>query len=175
LNYTILRPSLLYGLDDGWLTNLTMTLKTVPFVFPVIGDGQTRFQPLWVEDLAACVEQCLSNPKTTVEHTIALGGPEYLTLNDMVDAIARTLKVHRRKVYVRIPLARAVADTMERLMPRPLLVTTVVDLLGVDTTTDLNAVSRHFKFEPARFAETMSYLRGQPWQRRFWRRFFSRR
>jgi uncharacterized protein YbjT (DUF2867 family) len=159
LDYTILRPSLVYGAGDRWTTKIALVLKSIPFVFPVVGDGQTRFQPLWVEDLAACIERCLNNPKT-VGHTFALGGPGYLTINDMVDVIAQTLHVRRRQVFVRVPLARTAAGWMERVMPQPLLTATTVDLLGVDTTTELGAVSRYFGFEPARFAEAVSYLRG---------------
>ena len=173
LSFTILRPSLVYGADDYLTTNIATVLKSIPFIFPVIGDGQTRFQPLWVEDLATCIERCLTNPKTT-GHTFALGGPAYLTINDMLDIIARTLHAHRRKVFVRAPLARTAAEWMERVMPHPLLTTTTVDLLGVDTTTELGAVSRHFGFDPARFADTVDYLCDQPWQRLFLHRFFSR-
>ncbi len=150
-----------------------MVLKSAPLVFPVVGDGQTRLQPLWVEDLAACVERCLENQKT-IGQTCTLGGPGYLTLNDVVDTVAKALKVHRRKVHVRVPLARTVAETMERMMPQPLLTTTMVDLLGVDATTDVSSVMRSFGFEPARFAETLDYLRDQPWRRRFWGMFFGR-
>ena len=172
LRYTILRPSWVYGPDDEWTTLAAMTLKSVPFVFPVVGDGQTRLQPLWVDDLAVCVEQCLSNPRT-VGHAFALGGPNYFTFNEALDVIAQTLGVRKRKVFIRLPLAHSLARTMERMMPEPLLTTTMVDLLGVDTTTELGSVTHAFGFEPARFAATIVYLRDQPWRRRFWRRFFS--
>jgi hypothetical protein len=104
-----------------------------------------------------------------------LGGPGYFTFNDVLDTISQTLNVHRRKLFVRIPLARSAAEWMERVMPRPLLTTTTVDLLNVDTTTDLSSVFRSFGFEPARFAATLDYLRDQPWLRRFWQSFLSRR
>jgi uncharacterized protein YbjT (DUF2867 family) len=156
LRFTILRPSWVYGPGDAWTTHLAMVLKSAPFVFPVVGDGQARLQP-----------QCLENQKT-VGQTYTLGGPGYLTLNDVLDIIAKALKVHRRKVHMRVPLARTVAETMERMMPQPLLTTTMVDLLGVDATTDISSVMRSFGFEPARFAETLDYLRDQPWRRRFW-------
>ncbi len=157
LDYTIFRPSLVYGAGDQWTTKIAWVLKSVPFVFPVVGDGQTRFQPLWVEDLAACIERCLGNPKT-VGHSFALGGPGYLTVNDMVELIAQTLRVRRHKMFVRTPLARAVAGWMERTMPQPLLTTTTVDLMSVDTTTELGAVSRYFGFDPARFADAVGYV-----------------
>jgi NADH dehydrogenase len=173
LRFTILRPAWVYGPGDAWTTRLAMVLKSAPFVFPVVGDGYTRLQPLWVEDLAACVERCLENQKT-MGQTLTLGGPGYFTLNEVLDTIARALNVRRRKVFIRVPLARTLAETMERMMPRPLLTTTMVDLLGVDATTDISSVMRSFGFEPARFAETLDYLRGQPWRRRFWGMFFGR-
>jgi len=173
LRFTILRPAWVYGPGDAWTTHLAMVLKSVPFVFPMVGDGQTRLQPLWVEDLATCVEQCLENQKT-VGQTFSLGGPGYLTLNDAVEIIAKELKVHRRKAFVGVPLARTIAETMERMMPQPPLNTTMVDLLGVDATTDIGSVMRGFGFEPARFANTLDYLCGQPWGRRFWGMFFGR-
>jgi NADH dehydrogenase len=169
LHYTILRPSWVYGPDDGWTTLAAMTLKSVPFVCPVVGDGQTRLQPLWVDDLARCVEQCLGDPKTA-DHVYALGGPGYFTFNDALDVIAQSLKVRKRKVFIRLPLAYSLAGTFERLLPRPLLTKTMVDLLGVDTTTELGSVLRTFGFEPARFAATIGYLHNQPWRRRFLRR-----
>jgi uncharacterized protein YbjT (DUF2867 family) len=173
LSYTILRPSWVYGPDDAWTTLMAMTLKSVPFVCPVVGDGQTRLQPLWVDDLALCVERCLNNLKTTGQ-ILALGGPGYFTVNDALDVIAQTLNVRKRKLFVRLPLARSLAQTMERLLPGPLLTTTMVDLLSVDTTTDLGSVARVFGFEPARFAATIGYLQGQPWRRRFWARWSGR-
>ena len=169
LHYTILRPSWVYGPDDEWTTLAAMTLKSVPFVCPVFGDGQTRLQPLWVDDLARCVEQCLGNPKTA-DHVYALGGPGYFTFNDALDVIAQSLNVRKRKVFIRLPLAYSLARIFERLSPRPLLTQTMVDLLGVDTTTELGSVLRTFGFEPARFAATIDYLHHQPWRRRFLRR-----
>ena len=152
---------------------MAMTLKSVPFVCPVIGDGQTRLQPLWVDDFAMCVERCLNNLKTAGQ-ILALGGTGYFTFNDALDVIAQTLNVRKRKLFVRLPLARSLAQAMERVLPRPLFTTTMVDLLGVDTTTELGSVARVFGFEPARFAATIGYLQGQPWRQRFWARLLGR-
>ena len=174
LKFTILRPSWVYGPDDAWTTHIAMTLRSAPLFFPVVGDGQTRLQPLWVEDLARCIEQCLVRPKTAGQ-TMALGGPGYFTFNDALSVISQTLGVRKRKMSVRVPVARQVAAWMERVMPRPLLTTTMIDLLSVDTTTDLGSVVRSFGFEPAKFAAAIGYLRDQPWRRRFWGMFFGHR
>ncbi len=173
LKYTILRPSQVYGPEDRWTTHMAMTLQAVPFAFPVVGDGQTRLQPLWVDDLAVCIEQCACTLKA-VGQTIGLGGPGYFTIHDILDVMAKTLKTHHLKLHVRIPVALQVAKLMERTMRHPLLTTTQVDLVNVDTTTDLGSVTRNFGFEPSRFAASLDYLSGQPWRRRFWASFWGR-
>lgn len=173
LKYTILRPSWVYGPEDGWTTHIAMALKTVPFVCPVVGDGKTRLQPLWVDDLAVCIERCVDGPRT-IGQSIALGGPGYFTFDDAMTVIAQVLKTHRTKLHVRIPLAQQTAKMMERTMLHPILTTTQIDLLGVDTTTDLGSVPRNFGLEPARFAASLDYLIDQPWRRRFWASFLSR-
>lgn len=171
LDYTIVCSSILYGQDDAWLNNMAMVLKSVPWAFPVVGDGQARFQPLWVEDLVTCLEQCLANP-ATIGQTLAVGGPEYMTLDEIVDTLARVLKVRRRKVHLRAPLALWLANLMKHAMLHPLLTQTMIDNLNVNATTDLNSIPRQFGFTPARLADTIGYLSRRSWRREFLRRLF---
>jgi uncharacterized protein YbjT (DUF2867 family) len=172
LDYTVLRSSMLYGENDDWINNMAMVVKSVPWIFPVIGDGQARYQPLWVEDIVTCIEHCLNN-SSYVGKTLEIGGPEYLTLDQIADTLARVLRVRRRKVYMRIPLALWLAGVMKRIMLHPMLTQTAIEGLNVNSVTDLTAIQREFGFEPARFEETVSYLRGQPWRREFLRRLIA--
>lgn len=169
LDYTIVCSSILYGQGDDWLNNMAMVLKSIPGVFPVVGDGQARFQPLWVQDLVTCLEHCLANP-ATIGQTLAVGGPEYMTLDEIVDTLARTLNVRRRKIHLRAPFASWLAGMMKRTMLHPILTQTMIDNLNVNATTDLNSIPRQFGFAPARFAGTIGYLRHRPWRREFLRR-----
>lgn len=169
LDYTILRSSTLYGQDDEWINNIAMVVRSLPWIFPVVGDGQARFQPLWVEDLVTCIERCLAD-RACIGQTLTVGGPEYLTLDQIVDTLAGLLRVRRRKVYIRPPLALWLAGVMKRVMLRPLLTETMIDGLNVNVTADLTSVQRQFGFEPARFAETVSYLQRRPLRREFLRR-----
>jgi len=171
LDYTLLRSSMLYGQDDEWLNNIAMVLKSVPWIFPVIGDGQARFQPLWVEDLVTCIEHCLRD-SACIRATVSVGGPEYFTLDELVDTLAQVLNTQRRKAYVRVPLALWLAQVMKRTMIYPLLTQTAIDGLNVNSVTEPTAIPHHFGFEPARLAETVTYLRQCPWRRLFLRRLF---
>ncbi len=172
LDYTILRSTLLYGENDDWVNNIAMTLKSIPLIFPVAGDGQARLQPLWVEDLVTCIERCLDNP-ACIGQTLAAGGPEYMTLDELIDTLARTLNVRRRKVYLRLPVALWLANLMKRIMLHPLLTPTMIDNLSVGAVTDLTTIPRQFGFEPARFSETITYVRRRPWRREFLRRLIA--
>ncbi len=169
LDYTILRASMLYGEDDDWVTNLAMLIKSVPWVTPIVGDGEMRCQPLWIEDLVTCIARCLDEP-SRIGQTLNVGGPECFTLNQIADTLAGLLNVRRRKVHIRVPLAMGIARTMERMMLRPLLTQTMVEGMNVNSITDPIAIPHHFGFEPARFAEAAAYLRGRPWRRVFLRR-----
>ncbi len=169
LDFTILRSSTLYGEQDEWSTNMAMVLKSVPLFFPVVGDGQARFQPLWVEDIVRCIEQCLDNPSCS-NKTLSVGGPEYFTLDQIIDIMASVLSVQRRKVYLRLPVAAWLAKVMQRIMIRPLLTQTAIDRLSVNATTDLNTIQWQFGFRPERFVDGIGYLRSRPLRREFLRR-----
>ncbi|MBN1890072.1 MAG: NAD(P)H-binding protein [Thermoflexales bacterium] len=169
LDFTILRSSMLYGEHDEWTTNIGMVLKSVPLFFPVAGDGQARFQPLWVEDIVKCIEQCLDNPSCS-NKTLSVGGPEYFTLDQIIDIMASVLNVRRRKVYLRLPVATWLAKVMQRVMIRPLLTQTAIDRLSVNATTDLNTIQWQFGFRPVRFVDGIGYLRNRSLRREFLRR-----
>jgi NADH dehydrogenase len=81
LALTVLRPSVIFGAEDKFL-NLFADLQAVaPFV-PLAGSG-TRFQPVWVGDVARAVVACLQQPDT-IGQTYELCGPDVLTLGELV-------------------------------------------------------------------------------------------
>ncbi len=166
--YTILRPSIVYGPGDDFTTHLAMLIKVTPFVFPVLGDGRSRLQPIHVEDLARCIEATLRDP-TTVGQVIPLGGPQHLTYEEALTTIMRVIGSRRVRLHVRRPLMQRWVEITGRFFARPLVTLADLDLLAMDNITDLVSVPRHFKFEPRRFADSLDYLRGQPWRRLFWR------
>jgi uncharacterized protein YbjT (DUF2867 family) len=118
LDVTILRPSVIFGAEDQFL-NLFARLQTVaPFV-PLAG-AATRFQPVWVVDVAEAVVRSLQRP-ATVGQTIECTGPEILTLADLV-RLAGRLSGHRRPVFgIPKALATVQASLMELMPGKPLM------------------------------------------------------
>lgn len=156
LNYTILQPSIQYGEGDGFLNRLAGLARVSP-VLPIAGEGSTRFQPVWVEDVVTCVERVLDGAEHAGE-SLPFGGPEYLTYEQMVDLVVRTLGLHRWKLHIPMALMTPVATLMERVMPDPMVTPGQLDLLRLDNVADLDSVERLFGFTPARLEEKIEYL-----------------
>lgn len=162
LTYTIVRSTLLYGAEDVFLNVVAALVKLGPGLFLMPGDGRISLQPLWVEDLVTCLEWSLSD-LTSLNQTIALGGPEFVTFGQMVQTVMDVLRVRRLVVPVRPPFLRAGAWLMEQILPRSPLTTRWLDYLAVNRTCELTSVTQHFGLKPARFVNTVDYLRDKKW------------
>ncbi len=103
LNWTILRPSLIFGPGDEFFGGVLKGLVTAPIPFiPLIGDGHFVFRPIWVGDVAAAFEQALSRP-ATFHRSYNLVGPREYTFRELLLLVRDTLG--SRKPLLPIPLA----------------------------------------------------------------------
>jgi NADH dehydrogenase len=81
LQLTVLRPSVIFGAEDKFLNLFADLQSVVPFI-PLAGSG-TRFQPVWVGDVARAVVTCLQKPDT-IGQTYELCGPDVMSLGELV-------------------------------------------------------------------------------------------
>jgi NADH dehydrogenase len=154
LNYTILRPSLVFGPEDDFFNRLAGLIRPVPVV-PVAGDGKTRFQPIWVEDVVSCVVAGLAEGAHDRE-TVEIGGPEYFSYDEIIDLIDETLGHRKRKVHLPLWLMRPAARVMQSLLPSPPVTTDQLAMLSKDNTTALDAVPKAFGFPPRSLREGLA-------------------
>jgi nucleoside-diphosphate-sugar epimerase len=158
LDWTILKPSVMFGPGDGFF-NILAGLVRVPFpVVPVPGRGDSRFQPLHAGDLARCVRLSLERP-ATIGRVFELGGPRSWTYREIVAEVARALRKRRVLVGMPVPLIRAIAGTCERLrLPFP-VATDQLRQLVLDNVTAPDAVRTAFGFEPRALEGGLGHLR----------------
>ena len=133
LALSILRPSVIFGAGDRFL-NLFAQLQRVFPVLPLAGAG-TRFQPVWVEDVADAVVACLSDqglPRSSVGQTFECAGPEVLTLSDLVKLAGRAGSHQRPVIPLPMSLGRLQARMMEMLPGEPLISRDNLDSMKVD-------------------------------------------
>jgi uncharacterized protein YbjT (DUF2867 family) len=128
LALTLLRPSVIFGAHDRFL-NLFAALQAVAPVMPLAG-ADTRFQPVWVDDVARAIVRCLDND-ATIGQTYECAGPSVYTLKQLVQ-LAGAQSGHARPV-LRLPafIGRLQATVMELLPGEPLMSRDNIDSMRV--------------------------------------------
>ena len=173
IDYTILRTAVVYGAEDNFTTALASILGATPSVFLMPGNGRVQLQPLWVEDLVTCLCWSLEDPETT-NRLIEIGGPEYLTLNQIVELVMQESGIRRNILNVGPPYLRGLTILLESIFPNLPVSIYWMDYLAVNRTTALDTMPRVFKLMPARLSSRLGYLSGQNWRRNLLRSLFGR-
>src|ERR1051326_6728251 len=104
--YCILRPSLIFGPGDGFVTQMIQTMRSTPFFRPVPGNGSPKFRPVFIDDVTACFVRALTADAAT-NQTIELGGADELTLNQVLAEIASCAGVRKPALHIPMPLMRS--------------------------------------------------------------------
>lgn len=160
LDWTIFRPSVLYGHGFGFFDRLGQSLQFCPPPFAPVILSRTRFQPLAAEDLARCVVTALKDPASTGK-TYELGGPEHLTYSQMLDAWLAASGLTRLKLPIPFFLLRLAVPLLERLLADPPVTAVELKQMEMDNTTDPDAVEKHFGFKPRPLARGLAELQGR--------------
>jgi uncharacterized protein YbjT (DUF2867 family) len=157
LKWVVIRPSLMFGMGDGFFNLVKTTLRWwSPGIVAIPGRGDARFQPLSVDDLAIAVEKSLTDDDRT-RTVYQLGGPQWLTYSQIVDAVMAATGMHRLKLHMPIPLLSAITAVTDRIVPIFPVSHDQVASLQRPNFTDLDAFERAFGVTPRPF--DLSYLR----------------
>ena len=132
----ILKPSLVYSVDDNFTTNFMSLLSILP-VMPLYYGGKTKFTPIHVSDLANIIFEIVQ--KKITGETIECIGPEVLTFKEILIKILKSINKKRFLFHLPLPLAKLNAKLFQ-LMPKPLLTMDQLRLLKYD-----NIVSKKYK------------------------------
>ncbi len=125
----VLRPSVMFGPDDDFFNKLGFLLSLSP-IMPLVGGGATRFQPVFVRDVAEAVAVALEGG-AKAGATYELGGPEVKTFRECVEMVAGVTL--RSPMLVPLPFALAKLQArILQMLPKPLLTVDQVELLKSD-------------------------------------------
>jgi uncharacterized protein YbjT (DUF2867 family) len=97
---TIVRPSIMFGREDGFINRFAAMIAGPLPVVPVLRAGE-KFQPVFVGDVAAAIVAALADPGTAADRTFELGGPDVLTMGELIRWIARA--IGRTPTIVELP------------------------------------------------------------------------
>ena len=148
--YCILRPSVIFGEGDGFVTQMMETMRSAPLFRPVPGDGKPKFRPILVEDVSACFVRALTVEAAT-NQTIELGGADELTLNDMLAEIARCAGVRKPAIHIPMPLMFAGAAVAQAVLKNPPVTADQLRMLREGSTCDIGPMVRILGVNPRGF------------------------
>ena len=135
---TLLRPSIVIGPEDGFLNFFAQMARLSP-ALPLIGGGKTRFQPVYVGDVADAAMAAVHESKTKGK-TYELGGPKVYTFKQLMELLLK--EIRRKRLLLPIPFGVAqVQAGVAELLPKPLLTRDQVTLLKVDNVVQKGALS----------------------------------
>jgi uncharacterized protein YbjT (DUF2867 family) len=149
--FCILRPSLIFGEGDGFVTQMMATMRSAPLLRPVPGDGTPKFRPIAVEDVTTCFLRALTYEAAT-NQTVDLGGADELTLNEVLEEIARCAGVRKPAVHIPMPLMMAGATVAQKLLKNPPVTVDQLRMLREGSTCDIGPMKRIFGVNPRGFA-----------------------
>lgn len=133
---TILRPSVIFGPEDRFFNYFAQIAVLSPFL-PLIGGGKTKFQPVYVGDVADAVIAILNNPQTKSK-TFELGGPTVYTLTQIMEFITTTIQ--RKKIFVSLPFfVSKILGYFLQILPHPPLTSDQVELMKKDSVVSNKA------------------------------------
>jgi NADH dehydrogenase len=157
LDWTIFRPSLIFGPGDAFVNMLAGYIRTYPAV-PVIGDGRYRLQPIAADDVARCFAMALEMPETAGQ-TYEVCGPDRLTYNELLDTIGSVLgKPRVPKIPNPLSIMKLVVPLLQGFSFFPITMDQIT-MLVEENICDGNW-QKTFRFEPERFeAGIAKYLK----------------
>jgi NADH dehydrogenase len=118
IEHVVFRPSFVFGKDGGVLPMFVRQVKLSPLT-PVVGSGEIRLQPIWIEDVAEFFAQAVDSPGAA-GRTFEIGGPEAVSWNELYTRIKNVLDVRRGTVHLPVGLVKAAAFVAERLPRAPI-------------------------------------------------------
>lgn len=125
----ILRPSIVFGPEDDFFNRFAGMAQMSP-ILPLVGGGETKFQPVFVGDVAAAVMAAVDG-RTTPGAVYELGGPAVKSFRDLMEFVLATIQRKRLLVPLSFGLATLQAKVLQ-LLPKPLLTEDQVELLRHD-------------------------------------------
>ncbi|MCK9420545.1 MAG: complex I NDUFA9 subunit family protein [Nitrospirae bacterium] len=149
--YTILRPSLIYGPGDQFTLRLSEMIRLSPLL-PVIGSGKSKIQPIFIDDVTACILKAVTSD-CCLNEIYEIGGPDQLSYEEVTVAIADAMGVKRPALHLPLFFMKSMATVFEAVLPKAPVTTDQLIMLQEDTVCNMRDVRDAFSIDPIGFRE----------------------
>ncbi|HLB70504.1 MAG: complex I NDUFA9 subunit family protein [Candidatus Methanoperedens sp.] len=152
MEYVIFRPSIMIGEWGGFITMLSRIVRQAPVV-PIL-DGESRVQPIYVENTVDCIIRSLGDPETT-GRIFEIAGPEQITYRELFLELMGVLGIKKPAIEIPTWLMWPAAYILERIMDRPPLTTQQLIMLQEDNICDVSEMQKVFDLKLVPFREAL--------------------
>ncbi len=163
LAYTIIRSGIVFGEDDAFINHIAMMMRVTPLVFLMPGRGEVVLHPIYIDDLIEAIVRSLELVDT-VDTILDIGGPEYITVEDLIYTVMRVTGIGRTVIPTPPYLLRTLSNIYGRIFPRSLMTPQWLDILATNRTAPLGNIYNYFGIRPRRFEDTLlTYMPDKPY------------
>ncbi len=157
LDYTIFRPSFIYGPDDAVYSMIAEIIRNSPLgLYPVFGNGKYKHQPVSVTDVARAVIRSLENEKS-FNKTYDIGGPEALSFNKQLELLGKAIRKQCRPLHIPLALSRFLVS-IAQLLPFSPIDRDRLNMLVRDNVCDNSLILADLDLELTEFSNGIEYL-----------------
>ena len=164
MEYVIFRPSIMIGEGGEFITMLSKIVRWAPII-PII-DGESKVQPIYVENTVDCIIKSLTDPKTT-NRIFEIAGPDQITYKELFLILMEVLDVDNPTFQIPITFMWPAACILERVMEKPPITTQQLIMLQEDNICDIKEMQEVFNLKLVPFKEALKTFlppkgRGKP-------------
>ena len=157
LDYTILRPTMIYGSkDDNNFSKMIRFIKKRGF-FVIFGNGNNLIQPIFIEDVADSITRIIATKKTCGK-IYDIAGKDSLKYRDMLGIIRNKLKKHFRIIRLPLKFSRLLISIYAKISGNPSLTPGQIERMGIDKTYSYQKAADDFHFSPLSFENGIEKL-----------------
>lgn len=162
LDWTVFQPSVIFGAGDEFINTLAdlvrkpLLILPAPII-PVVGDGKTKFQPVWRDDVVDAFLKALDDP-ATIGQVYQLGGPAPITYEQMLDVIMAKLGKKRGKIHIPAALMKPAVAVMDKLLSKPPVTPAQLSMLRLDNSAPQSATASLIGRPPKALADGIDYI-----------------
>jgi NADH dehydrogenase len=147
INYTILRPSIIYGRGSTSFNFITDYLKKIPFFTPIIGSGIYSISPVYISDVSNAIEKCINNKFTDKKEYDLPGGSKIYFIH-LINLLKREYKITKVNLHIPIFFVYIVSFIFPRIISRK-----NIKNLTEDSNADIKNAREDFAYNPIIFSE----------------------
>ncbi len=152
MEYVIFRPSIMIGEGGEFITMLSKVVRWAPII-PII-DGESKVQPIYVENTVDCITKALNDPATT-NRIFEIAGPEQITYKELFLTLMEVLEIDNPTFQIPITFMWPAACILEGVMEKPPITTQQLIMLREDNICDIREMQEVFNLKLVTFKEAL--------------------